>query len=95
MSPTPLQIKTKAIQRLLKEKSLYAQEVADQERVLKDMRDNKHDEYAIKKHEEVLAESKRMIPELEKKIKSHKESLAEFLKSYSGDEDVSIASSLV
>lgn len=95
MSPTQLQIKVKAIERLTKEKKLYAQEVEDQRLLLKDMIAKEDDAYDIRKQEEVLAESEKMIPELESKIRDHKANLVLFLESYDGEEDTSTATKLV
>lgn len=95
MAPTLLQIKVKALQRLLKEKNLYADEVQEHVRTLEQMKSTGADDYEIKKHSQVLEESKRMVPELEKKIKEHRQSLVEFLKNYNGEEDTTIAEALI
>ncbi|EGV63897.1 tubulin folding cofactor A [Yamadazyma tenuis] len=95
MAPTPLEIKVNALKRLIKEESLYNQETAEQASLVDQMRTNNADPYELKKQVEVLNESKRMVVELTKKIDSHSKSLAEFLKGYSGDEDLTLASSLL
>lgn len=74
---------------------MYRNEVNEQEKYVEQMRTSKADEYELKKQIEVLNESQRMVPELLKKIKEHREKLVEFLESYAGDEDTSIARSLV
>ena len=94
MSPTPLQIKVKALQRLIKEESLYKKEVSDQETHVSKMEQDGADEYEIKKQIAVLDESKRMIPILVSKIAEQKRLLNDFLQSYTGDEDTSLALSL-
>lgn len=95
MEPSGLQIKVNALQRLIKEESLYQQEVIEQEQFVNQMKANNADEYEIKKQIEVLEESQRMVPEVTKKIKEHKEGLRKFLENYSGDEDTTTANSLI
>ena len=89
MSPTPLEIKTKAVQRLLKEEQLYLKDISEQEEQLQQMRASDTDEYEIKKYEKVLDESKRMVPELKKKIQEHAKGLKSYIEDYKGDEDTS------
>lgn len=95
MPPTQLEIKTKAIQRLLKEQKLYEKEILEQEEFLKHMKSSDADEYEVRKQEKVLDESKRMIPELSKKIKEHGEALKLFLGDYKCEGDVSLARELL
>ncbi|ODV80070.1 tubulin-specific chaperone A [Suhomyces tanzawaensis NRRL Y-17324] len=95
MSPTPLQIKINALKRLIKEESLYKQEVQEQEEYVNQMRSNKADEYELKKQVEVLEEAKRMVPEVTKKISQHREALRVFLDTYKGEEDVAAAKELL
>lgn len=95
MSPSPLQIKVKALQRLLKEETLYAEEVQQNAEGLERLKSLGADQYELKRQQQVLDESKRMIPEVKKKITEHKQSLVTFLRSYNGDEDISIAQTLV
>lgn len=95
MAPAPLQIKVNALKRLIKEEKLYQQEGEDQEKYVAQMKANKHDIYEIRKQIEVLDESKRMVPQVTQKIKEHREGLAIFLETYQGDEDVTVAKSLI
>lgn len=95
MAPSTLQVLTKAIQRLEKEGNLYKNDIAEQEREMETLINNNADEVLIRKHREVLDESKRMIPELNRKLSDHKNRLRVFLQSYSGDEDVQAATSLI
>ncbi|EMG48579.1 Tubulin-specific chaperone A [Candida maltosa Xu316] len=95
MAPSPLQIKVNALKRLIKEEKLYQQEVTEQEQFVNQMKSNNADEYELKKQIEVLEEAQRMVPEVTKKIKEHKEALKEFLETYKGDEDVSAAKELL
>ncbi|CAK7903201.1 tubulin-specific chaperone A [[Candida] anglica] len=95
MAPTPLQIKVNSLKRLIKEETLYKQEVTDQEKYVEQMKSKDADEYELKKQVQVLEESQRMVPELTRKIKEHKEALVSFLDTYTGDEDVSVAKSLI
>lgn len=95
MAPSQLQIKTNALKRLLKEESLYQQEVTEQEKFVSQMQANNTDEYELKKQVQVLDESKRMVPEVSQKIKEHKELLKKYLDEYSGSEDLSESKQLV
>lgn len=95
MAPSQLEIKVNALKRLIKEESLYTHEVEEQEKYVKQMEANQADKYELKKQNQVLEESKKMVPEVTKKINEHKESLKEFLSSYNGDEDVSAAQQLL
>lgn len=95
MSPTQLQIKVNALKRLIKEKSLYDQEVLEQENFVNHMKATNADEYEIKKQLQVLQESQMMIPELNDKITEHRKELQKFVESYSGDEDFTEAKSLL
>lgn len=95
MSPTALQIKVKALQRLLKEEKMYLREVTEQEAYVEQMRSSNADEYDLKKQIEVLHESQRMVPELTKKVKEHRDGLVAFLKTYTGDEDTTEAKQLL
>lgn len=95
MSPTQVQIKVNALKRLIKEKNLYGQEVLEQENFVNHMKATNADEYEIKKQLQVLEESQRMIPELNDKITEHRKELQKFVESYSGEEDLTEAKSLL
>ncbi|CAH6721610.1 tubulin-specific chaperone A [[Candida] jaroonii] len=95
MPPSQLAIKTNALKRLIKEKSLYSQEVEDQSKYVQQLKASNSDEYELKKQIEVLEESKRMVPQVDSKIEAMKKSLKDFLESYNGDEDVATAKSLL
>ena len=95
MPPSALQIKVNALKRLIKEETLYQQEVAEQQQYVDHMKSNNADEYELKKQIQVLEESQRMVPEVSRKIKDHKEALSQFLETYKGEEDLSAAKELV
>lgn len=95
MAPSKLDIKVKALQRLLREKDYYFKELGDQEKHLESLTASKGDEYEIKKQGELVAETKRMIPELEGKITLHREELSKFLDGYKGEENTDLAKSLI
>lgn len=95
MAPTQLQIKTKAYERLVKERSLYIKDVEEQKKSLEEKRDYGSDVYETKKLSQVLEESQRLVAELDKKILEHKQRLADFLQNYEGDEDVEPAQLLI
>lgn len=95
MAPGKLDIKVKALQRLVKEKSYYVKELEEQESALAALTTNRGDEYEIKKQGELVAETKRMLPELDIKISKHKEELAKFIEGYKGEESLDLAKSLL
>ncbi|VVT44273.1 uncharacterized protein SAPINGB_P000361 [Magnusiomyces paraingens] len=75
MAPTPLRIKINALNRLVKEEGLYLQEAQEQEIRIQALREAGADEYEIKKQIEVLEDTKKMVPEIRKKIQSTLEGL--------------------
>lgn len=91
MAPTQLEIKTKALGRLVKEEGLYQRELEDQEKVIEGLKAQNADSYEIKKQIEVLDDTKKVIPEIRKKIRESKESLEAFLESYTDGDDTSAA----
>lgn len=95
MAPSPVSIKVNALKRLIKEETIYRQEVAEQELHVAQIKAANADEYEVRKQQEVLEEAHRMVPELAAKIQQHREALAAFLQSYKGDEDVAEARALV
>ncbi|KAI5958806.1 RBL2 [Candida theae] len=95
MAPSQLQIKVSALKRLIKEKDMYQREVSEQEQYVNQLKANNGDEYELKKQVEVLDESKRMVPQVSKKIEELKKSLSEYLENYTGDEDVTEAKDLL
>ncbi|CAI5755542.1 unnamed protein product [Candida verbasci] len=68
---------------------LYKQEVKDQEEYVKGL-----DGYELKKQLEVLDESKRMVPEVSKKIEQHKDELKKYIEEHP-DEDLKEAKELL
>lgn len=95
MSPTPLEIKVKAVERLMKEKNIYYEEVANNSRVLNLMISSDADSYDIGKQKLILEESERMAVEIEAKISVYKTNLAKFLESYAGNENLEAAKELI
>ncbi|CAI4064599.1 hypothetical protein N7582_002744 [Saccharomyces uvarum] len=96
MAPTQLEIKVKALKRLVKEEGYYQQELKDQEAHVAKLKEDKSvDSYDLKKQEEVLDDTKRLLPTLYEKIKEFKEDLKQFLESYQGTEDVSEAKTVI
>lgn len=90
MAPSQLQIKVNALKRLMKEQALYKKEAeADAKRVEQAKEEGK-DEYEIKKMNEVLQETQKMVPELNKKIQTTLNGLKELLSS-DLDEDTTSA----
>lgn len=96
MAPTQLDIKIKALKRLTKEEGYYQQELKDQEAHVAKLKEDKLvDPYDLKKQEEVLDDTKRLLPTLYKKIGEFKEDLAQFLETYQGTEDIGDAESAI
>ncbi|CCH42939.1 Tubulin-specific chaperone A [Wickerhamomyces ciferrii] len=88
MAPSQLEIKTKALGRLIKEESLYQDELKAQEAHVEQLKSSGADQYDLKKQVEVLDDTKNVIPEIRKKIDEAQQSLEEFLKEYQGTEDL-------
>ncbi|KAG0244733.1 tubulin-specific chaperone A [Mortierella sp. GBAus27b] len=70
MSTKDLTIKTKVLQRLLKEHTFYLKEQEKQQKHIDTMVQDKKDDYDIKKQREVLEETVSMLPDVERRIKS-------------------------
>lgn len=69
-----IKIQTGVVKRIIKEKSMYEQEVVQTEKRIEKMKSDGKDEYDIRKMNEVLDESKMMVPEtLERLRKSHED----------------------
>ncbi|SMN20552.1 similar to Saccharomyces cerevisiae YOR265W RBL2 Protein involved in microtubule morphogenesis, required for protection from excess free beta-tubulin [Maudiozyma saulgeensis] len=87
MAPTQLEIKVKALERLVKEESYYQQEAKDQAAHVENLKnDPKIDPYDLKKQVEVLEDTQRLLPTLYQKIREFKDDLSQFLASYKGIE---------
>lgn len=92
MAPTQLEIKVKSLQRLMKEETYYIQEKKDQEGLLAKLETDKDvDPYELKKQNEILQDTVRLLPTLYSKIQQFKEDLEEYVKSYEGDESTDLA----
>ncbi|CCE63911.1 hypothetical protein TPHA_0G00750 [Tetrapisispora phaffii CBS 4417] len=92
MAPTQLEIKVKALQRLVKEETFYQQELVEQsEHVEKMKSDASTDPYDLKKQVEVLEDTQRLFPTLYKKIGEFKDNLQEFIDKYEGSESLDSA----
>ncbi|XP_022099736.1 tubulin-specific chaperone A-like [Acanthaster planci] len=93
-----IKIKTGVLKRLVKEKAMYEKEVADQMTKVEQMKAGNQDEYNIKKQQEVLEESKMMIPDCTRRIKSafsELKNLLETTEELQEEEDYKKASALV
>lgn len=96
MAPTPLEIKVKSLQRLMKEESYYIQEKKDQKDLLAKLEADKDvDPYELKKQKEILDDTERLLPTLYTKIQQFKENLEEYLTTYEGDESTDLAKEVV
>ncbi|XP_033625683.1 tubulin-specific chaperone A-like [Asterias rubens] len=56
--------------KLIKEKAMYEKEVIEQTAKVEKMKTNNEDQYDIRKQQEVLEESKMMIPDSTKRIRT-------------------------
>jgi len=65
-----LKIKTGVVKRLAKEKEMYEKEAVDQAAKVEKMKAEEKDEYDIKKQKEVLEESRIMIPDCKRRLKT-------------------------
>lgn len=88
MAPSTLQIKTRALERLIKEEKLYREEYKEQEDYVNQLKANPEtDEFDLKKQIEILNESEKMIPAIRGKVAEHLKDLKEYLSSYDGSDD--------
>lgn len=94
MAPSQLQIKVNALKRLMKEQALYKKEAAADAQRVEQAKEEGKDEYEIKKMNEVLQETQKMVPELNKKIQTTLDGLKDLLSS-DLDEDTSAAKEVV
>eukprot|EP00566_Odontella_aurita_P022852 CAMPEP_0113596068 /NCGR_PEP_ID=MMETSP0015_2-20120614/40107_1 /TAXON_ID=2838 /ORGANISM="Odontella" /LENGTH=137 /DNA_ID=CAMNT_0000503495 /DNA_START=39 /DNA_END=453 /DNA_ORIENTATION=+ /assembly_acc=CAM_ASM_000160 len=76
-----LMIKTKACQRLIKESAYYEEEVKENETKLQVMKEENRDPYDIKKFEEVVDESRMMVPDSRARMRRALEDLEQYLQS--------------
>lgn len=89
MAPTQLEIKVRALQRLVKEEAYYQEELKEQTALVESMKADKDvDVYDLKKQVEVQQDTEKLLPTLYKKIEEFKDNLGEFLKNYEGTEEV-------
>lgn len=89
MAPTQLEIKVRALQRLVKEEAYYQEELKEQIAHVESMKAKQNvDIYDLKKQEEVQQDTEKLLPTLYKKIEQFRDNLEEFLKNYEGTEEV-------
>ncbi|ODV86083.1 hypothetical protein CANARDRAFT_28120 [[Candida] arabinofermentans NRRL YB-2248] len=92
MAPSQLQIKSSALQRLLKEKKLYQEEVEESDQTIIKYQaqlvgepGNEELEYTLKNAIKIRDETKRLLPSIDGKIQEILTSLKEYLKSEVGE----------
>ena len=96
MSPSQLEIKVRALQRLVKEEGYYQQELKDQTAHVEKLKKDKDvDPYDLKKQEEVQQDTEKLLPTMYKKIAEFKENLEEYIKSYQGNEELQDAQTAI
>ncbi|AAS50248.1 AAL118Cp [Eremothecium gossypii ATCC 10895] len=92
MAPTQLEIKVRALQRLIKEEKYYQDELREQrERVELLKRDASVDPYELKKQIEVMQDTERLLPRFYEKVQQFYNDLKDFVNGYNGDEDTADA----
>ncbi|ELU06721.1 hypothetical protein CAPTEDRAFT_179546 [Capitella teleta] len=74
-----IKIRTGVVKRIGKECAMYAKEVTKQEEHIEKMKSDGKDEYDIRKQNEVLEESRMMIPDTNRRLKAAKEELTQLL----------------
>ncbi|KAL7562895.1 hypothetical protein ACA910_000268 [Epithemia clementina (nom. ined.)] len=82
-----LMIKVKACQRIRKELDYYKQEVKDNEQQLQEMKDQNKDPYDIKKFDEVLGESRMMVPDSQRRLNTAVQDLKHFMDNLKDQEE--------
>lgn len=96
MAPTQLEIKIRALERLMKEESYYQQELKDQQAYVDSLKSDKSvDPYDLKKQEEVLEDTERLLPTLYNKIEQFKTDLESYLETLQPTEDVESPKKLI
>lgn len=89
MAPTQLEIKVRALQRLVKEETYYQQELKEQQQHIEKLKEDPSiDPYDLKKQVEVLQDTEKLLPALYQKIGDFKENLEQYLESYQGTDDL-------
>ncbi|KAJ3428971.1 tubulin-specific chaperone a [Anaeramoeba flamelloides] len=74
-----IRIKTGACKRLYKEKKYYEMEATKQETKIKELRTKNTDQYTINKQEEILQETRSMIPDCINRLENYYEGLVELV----------------
>lgn len=87
MSPSTLEIKISALQRLVKDDAYYKAELNEQKNLVSGQKallaqdpTDENLQYELKKNVEIFEETKKMFPELKKKISATTQSLKEYIK---------------
>lgn len=70
VAPSRSQIKIKALQRLVREHELYLKEEVEILARLKGLKENNGDEYEIKKVQQVLDETRRVVPNVRGRLEN-------------------------
>ncbi|AMD18590.1 HBL312Cp [Eremothecium sinecaudum] len=92
MAPTQLEIKVRALQRLVKEEKYYINELEEQKAHIERLKqDPQIDQYDLKKQVEVMEDTKRLLPKFYEKVEQFFADLSNFVKEYQGEEDLTEA----
>ncbi|XP_077318713.1 tubulin-specific chaperone A [Lithobates pipiens] len=82
-----IKIKTGVVKRLFKDKVMYEKEAKQQEEKVERMKTSGEDEYVLKKQNEVLQESRMMIPDCSRRLEAASTDLAQILENEKELED--------
>lgn len=82
-----IKIKTGVVKRLYKDKVMYEKEAKQQEEKVERMKTAGEDEYVLKKQNEVLQESRMMIPDCSRRLEAASTDLAQILENEKELED--------
>ena len=90
-TPRQLKIKTGIVRRITREYDSYQTEIQkDKDRIIK-LRDTDPNDYAIRKQEEVLAETISMVPNTRKRLQDALEDLCNFMKENDTEQTLTVS----
>ncbi len=97
MPPSQLQIKSSALQRLIKDKHLYKEEIKEHEQVIADLKkklestgtpeEKEEATYSLRNYVKIKEETERLVPSINGKISQVLAGLKEYLAQNEGESD--------
>ncbi|KAM9891538.1 hypothetical protein OXX69_012274 [Metschnikowia pulcherrima] len=91
MAPSHLKVHTSALERLMKERTMYLKEVEEGSKQIEEMKSREAESYEIKKQEELVRESQRAIVAVDIKLEKEKKCLSDIILNYDGAESLEAA----